>query len=143
MSYLAVPLHVLTRLTLSSDSYHWQRLLVRAPVVNDPLLGLSSLPLMVRSASQLIRGYSALFDSQRYIWPVLARVAGSGNVVVQSFARGELPRNEAEELLALVLSLLKKLELRLPAATTSHANFCALATALGEPFSFYARDKPS
>lgn len=98
---------------------------------------------MVRSAAHLIRGYQELFDSQRYIWPVLARVAGSGNVVVQGFARGELPRNEAEELLAIVLSLLKKLELRLPAATTSHANFCALATALGEPFSFSAQAEPS
>lgn len=105
---------------------------MRAPVVNDPLLGLSSLPLMVRSAAQLIRGYHALFDSQRYIWPVLARVAGSGNVVVQGFVRGEVPRREAEELLAMVHSLLQKLELRLPAASASHANFCALATAFGE-----------
>lgn len=116
-------------------SYHWIRILIRAPCATDPLLGLSSLPVMLSSARTIVQNYQTLFNTQRYIWPILAlaRVVGSGNCIMQAYARGELPQREAEELVAVVLSLLNNFEKRLPVAATSYNNFCILASAFGEP----------
>lgn len=129
----------------SRTSYHWQRILIRAPCSLDPLLALSSLPLMVRSATQIILNYQSVLDTQRQIncaWPVLARVVGAGNVLVQAVARDELRHIEAQELLAIVLYILNKLATRWQAASTSHSNFCALVATLGPSSVFSTRTDP-
>lgn len=100
----------------------------------DPTLGLSSLPILVRSSLHIILNYQAVFDNQRYVncaWPVLARVVVAGHVILQGFVRRELRRGETQELLAVVLYLLDKLATRCPAASSSSANFRTLILAFG------------
>ena len=89
---------------------------------------------MIRSASQITQNFNTLFDIQRYFYPILLRLIGAGNILVQAAARAEMPQREAEDLLSVVLQFLKDLAPRSSTATIGHSNLCALATAFGELF---------
>lgn len=120
-------------------SYHFLRLLVRAPSSTDPVLGPSSLSILSRSAMHLLRHYEQTFRQTRYnnvVWPVLVRVVGAGHAVLQALWHGEIVRVEAEEAMAKVVWLVDKLRVRWDvAAAQAAANFTALCAALGASLS--------
>lgn len=118
-----------------SCSYHFLRLLIRAPSATDPVLGISSLAILARSATLLLQHYERIFLTTHYVncaWTVFARIVGAGHVVLQALWRGEMIRLEAAELMGKVLWFLSKLETRwTETAALARKNFLTLMDALG------------
>lgn len=116
------------------DSYHFLRLLIRAPSAADPTLGISSLAILARSATLLLQHYERIFLTTHYVncaWTVFARIIGAGHVVLQAVWRGEMIRLEAADLMGKVLWFLDKLETRwTETAAVARKNFLTLMDAL-------------
>ena len=126
------------------DSYHFLRLLIRAPSAADPVLGISSLAILARSATLLLQHYERIFLTTHYVncaWTVLARIVGAGHVVLQAVWRGEMIRLEAADLMGKVLWFLSKLETRwTETAAVARKNFLTLMDALSA-CRFYLADR--
>ncbi|GAA5993624.1 hypothetical protein JCM10908_000647 [Rhodotorula pacifica] len=120
----------------ATKHYHFLRLLIRAPSAADPILGISSLAVLARSATLLLQHYESIFLTTRYIncaWTVFARIVGAGHVVLQTLWRGEMVRLEAAELMGKVLWFLGKLETRwTETAALARKNFLTLMDALAQ-----------
>lgn len=133
------------RLKLTSadlGSYHFLRLLIRAPSAADPILGISSLAILARSATLLLQHYERIFLTTHYVncaWTVFARIVGAGHVVLQAVWRGEMIRLEAADLMGKVLWFLGKLETRwTETAAVARKNFLTLMDALSACRSYLA-----
>ncbi|KAG0654111.1 hypothetical protein C6P46_001964 [Rhodotorula mucilaginosa] len=118
----------------ATKHYHFLRLLIRAPSAADPVLGISSLAILARSATLLLQHYERIFLTTHYVncaWTVFARIVGAGHVVLQAVWRGEMIRLEAADLMGKVLWFLSKLETRwTETAAVARKNFLTLMDAL-------------
>lgn len=123
------------RADLPFRSYHWLRILIRAPSATTSSLGMSSLAVLARSATLLLVHYERIFLTTRFVncaWTVFARIVGAGHVVLQALWRGEMIRGEAAEYMGKVMWFLSKLETRwFMSAPLARSNFQTLMTALG------------
>lgn len=111
-------------------------MLIRAPSAADPVLGISSLAVLARSAALLLEHYVRIFATTRFVncaWTVFARIVGAGHVVLQTLWRGEMVREEAAGWMGKVLWFLSQLATRWDvAAPLARQNFLTLMAALGE-----------
>ncbi|RSH82936.1 hypothetical protein EHS25_005645 [Saitozyma podzolica] len=109
------------------------RVLLRAPLMFDSLLGLSSLSVVARSSAQILLGYQRLLQSQALStsWPQMRRTIACGYLLVRCFWRCELQQQEAESLMAVLYELLDHFSGRWPAAHAAILNFLAIADKLG------------
>lgn len=84
--------------------------MLRAPCLSHPTLGASSTPIVARSLSRILHTYASLAASNLFhpCYAQLRRVVTCGQLLVLCYTARELGRNEAEELFAVYISLVKE-----------------------------------
>ncbi|GFZ48390.1 hypothetical protein JCM24511_06138 [Saitozyma sp. JCM 24511] len=112
---------------------HRCRIAVRAPDIEDPLLGHSSLAICTRASSSLLILYRQVCTAGllNLPWTQLRRIVTAMHLVFLAFFRGEVPVEEVEEAIDHTLLLLKILGTRWKAATSSATAIKQLASASG------------
>jgi hypothetical protein len=108
--------------------------MLRSACITEPLLTVSSLAIIARSATQILLVYRAIYRTGQFnlAWPHLRRVLTCGQLIVQCYWRYELQKEEAEIAMQMAFELLDKLALRWKSATPARASLWELARGLGE-----------
>jgi hypothetical protein len=108
--------------------------MLRSACVGNPLLTVSSLAIIARSATQILLAYRAIYRTRVYnlAWPQLRRVVTCGQLILQCYWRYELQKEEAETMMRIVFELLDTLQARWRSASTVRASLTELTKGLGE-----------
>ncbi|ORY31059.1 hypothetical protein BCR39DRAFT_104327 [Naematelia encephala] len=102
----------------ASIRFHWLRLILYHALLDSPTHAASSSAVLARSVSHIIRAYTQAATDDRFLssWPDLRRITTCGQLVFLLLDAGELVNDEAQELLTMVLELLRGLVTKCPMA---------------------------
>jgi hypothetical protein len=109
------------------------RIMLRSACVSNPLLTVSSLAIIARSATQILLAYRAIYRTRVYnlAWPQLRRVVTCAQLILQCYWRYELQKEEAETAMRIVFELLDTLRARWRSASTARDSLWELTMGLG------------
>lgn len=108
--------------------------MLRAPLIDHPTLGLSSLATLARSAPSMLNAYGLLARTRHLhpTWPEVRRITTASHIIFICCIEREMSKAEAEGYLIAAVGLLKMLCKGCDAAAQALRNIERLAELLGE-----------
>lgn len=110
--------------------------MLRASTMKDPRFNMSSLAILARSATEIMRNYHDYYSTRPYlgIWQHLRHIITSAHIGLLCFWRHELHRREAEQIVSSAVWILQLAEPRWPVlASSARLKIEEIVKAMGEP----------